>query len=135
MAAWWQRAKAPAFIRKAPRGTVFTDLAPAEHVRLEKLRVALGAKAGAVWTRSTTDLAVLSGLMKDPRNIPGVEVVLGDLLETALGLQWVVAMDEARSVPCLRDVATGLVLYPQGMLRDGDDVSQVMETVRKTLRR
>ena len=122
-------------MRKAPRGTVFTDLAPAEHVRLEKLRVALAARAGVAWTRSTTDLAVLSGLMADANNIAGVEVVLGDLLETTLGLKWVVAMDEERSVPCLRDVASGLVLYPQGMLRAGDDVSQVLETVRKTLRR
>jgi hypothetical protein len=135
MAAWWQRTKAPAYIRKAPRGTVFTDLAPTEHVRLEKLRVALATKAGTAWTRSTGDLAVLAGLMADAQNIPAVEVVLGDVLESQLGLQWVVAMDEARSVPCLRDVATGLVLYPQGMLRDGDDVRQVMEAVRNTLRR
>ncbi|MEW5851028.1 MAG: DUF3806 domain-containing protein [Myxococcota bacterium] len=135
----------------SPTGAFFADLTPEEHQRMERQRrVALAAAqtvgGPAAWSRSAADLEVLQRMVDEEVFSPtqtfelqALGVVFGDVLETELGLRWVVVMDELGTDPTLRFRDTSIQVNALTMIAqrvtEGRPVKlrELMEEVRRSL--
>jgi hypothetical protein len=94
--------------------TVITDLAPPDHHRMDAQRALVLSACAERWgvssfSRAMPDVPLLQRALDEGVFSPSqraelraVGVVLGDVLETELGLRWVMVMDENTGGPALR---------------------------------